>query len=151
MLGSYQKSKEKIVLQSAYSTPDLLDMEVSADLVMNEAVREHGFVPMLGLFGIPVSVSGVSASISDRNAVSMMTDQFGNASVGDVLNIWMAAQLTSQNVELINTWIAGAHDGSTAIVKATLREPLRLDEISRIIQADPGQLLVMVDFETGGP
>jgi hypothetical protein len=146
-----QKSKEKIVLQSAYSTPDLLDMEVSADLVMNEAVREHGFVPMLGLFGIPVSVSGVSASISDRNAVSMMTDQFGNASVGDVLNIWMAAQLTSQNVELINTWIAGAHDGGTAIVKATLREPLRLDEISRIIQADPGQLLVMVDFETGGP
>jgi len=148
---SLQKSGEKIVLQSAYSTPDLLDMEVSADILMNEAVRERGFVPMLGLFGIPVSVSGVSVSISDRNAVGMMTAQFGNASVGEVLNLMMAARLTSQNVEAINTWIAGARDGGTAIVKATLREPLRLDEISRIIQADPGQLLVMVDFETGGP
>ena len=79
----------------------------------------------------------------------MMTDQFGNASVGDVLNLMMADSLTRQNVEAINTWIARARDGGTAIIKATLREPLRLDEISRIIQADPGQLLVVVDFEPG--
>lgn len=146
---SIQKSGETIVLQGAYSTPDLLDMDVSANIVMNEAVRERGFVSMLGLLGIPVSVSGVSASISDRNAVGMMTAQFGNASIGDMLNLMMADRLTNQNVEAINTWIAGARDGGTAIVKATLREPLRLDELGRIIQADPGQLLNMVDIEPG--
>jgi hypothetical protein len=146
-----QKSEQSIVFQSGYSTPDLLDLDVSADIVMNKATRERGFAPMLGLFGIPISLSGVSASISDRGAIGMMTAQFGNVSFGDVLNLMMADSLGSQNVEAINAWIAGAQDGGTASVKATPRKPLRLDELSRIIQADPGQLLDMVDIEPGLP
>lgn len=144
-----QKSEQSIVFQSAYSTPELLDLDVSADIVMNKATRERGFEPMLGLLGIPISLSGVSANLSDRGAIGLLTAQFGNASVGDVLNLMMAERLSRQNVEAINTWIAGARDGGIASVKATPREPLRLDELSRIIQADPAQLLDIVDIEDG--